>query len=378
MARRADPGADARTEVRGGGVVAMTIVVVMALTVLGLGLGGAFSHEPQPGDPYGRRPTVAIATRLAGGPATAHAYRLVRPALTLADAQRIFAAAGITARVHADRGSFSTGGQDRAGITKSALGWFVSTFPNSPDTLTSDRAGVSPPSPADAMAVAQRTLTAIGVPTDRVRVLRTDADTASRTVEVDRVVNGTVLAVLGWTVEVGPAGHVDGVSGYVTDVVDAGPLPVMSTRRVARRLEFPRRTTVALPASHALSPLGVIVGMDMLEYGSASDAGKYITLDSDACPFNKLPGVRTDGGFERVGSAFCLFVAPRAVRVTSSSPTLGLVVREHAHDALLVPAYRLRITTSPHATKHAGATVTVVAVAPAAFARLTRLARTGS
>ena len=53
MAQRADPGADARTEARGGGVVAITIVVVMALAVVALGLGGAFSHGPRPGDALG-------------------------------------------------------------------------------------------------------------------------------------------------------------------------------------------------------------------------------------------------------------------------------------------------------------------------------------
>jgi hypothetical protein len=37
MAQRADPGADARTEARGGGVVAITIVVAMALVVVQTG-----------------------------------------------------------------------------------------------------------------------------------------------------------------------------------------------------------------------------------------------------------------------------------------------------------------------------------------------------
>jgi hypothetical protein len=102
LAQTPDPGADARTESRGV-AVAISIVVAMALAVLGLGLSGAFSHEPQPGDLYGRRPTVAIGGPLARGPARGHAYLLVRPALTRADAQRIFAEAGITARVHEGR-----------------------------------------------------------------------------------------------------------------------------------------------------------------------------------------------------------------------------------------------------------------------------------
>lgn len=193
------------------------------------------------------------------------------------------------------------------------------------------------------------------------------------------MIGATAVRYLRWSVVVGPDGGIESVSGFLTDAVDAGPVPLETSTATAHALATPRDAMVALDGQDGLALWAVTVGTNMMGYTPAFGSSvKYVLLGSDACdPFDGQgagPHAQTSLGF--VGpNGGCFFRAPTMIHVRRAVRTAGvLTVGQHA--GFLVPSYRLSVRLGPRASDQPRTTTIVISAVDRAT--LTRLARNGS